>query len=376
MKRSLFRPMRGTASPRVRLIVLSVLGALALSAAMASSASAFSWWIGSPSAPEMLKESEKLLLGTESNVKSPFTLKWLHGYEVKCAGAKYAGLYIEGPVYLGARKITFEECAVKKPKGATVAGGKIETTRLVGEIKPGPGSKVEFDLKPVGELFASFALERNITPKVKHKHHREGVRVRRCKIEVSVRGQASGVLGDATTISNEKTFEFDSKDLQTSQVKTCHRVPVSDAAVKDDAPRGASDARPALTEEEEIKEEEARERKEEEEEELEAKEEEKEELEAIELEEKEEAELEEKKEKTLEEAQECKEGASSGKECATIEKEAKEIEEIAAERKAEKLKEIEELKEEAAKRHEEEEIRGIEGNKGKDSYNGGFAWGV
>ncbi len=384
---SVFRSLKGGTLARAKLISAGVLTALTLSAAMASSASAFSWWIGSPSHPEMLEEGKKLLLGTESNVKTPFTLKWLHGYEVRCAGAKYAGLYIEGPVLLGARKITFEECTAKKPKGAVVAGGTIETNRLEGEIKPA-GAKVEFDLKPVGVLFASFDLERVLTPTVRHKHHRVGVRTRRCEIEVSVQGQASGDLGDATTISSEKTFEFNSKGLETSQVKSCRRVPTGTAAAREDAPQRASDARHAATTEEEEeeaqeaqekKEEEeeiARELKEEEEEEGAEEREEQEEAAAIEQEETEAAELEEKREAKLAEAEACREGAGSPSECKTIEKEAKAIEEIEAEHKAEKIKELEELSAEQAGRAEEEAVKAIEGNKGKDSYNGGFGWGV
>jgi hypothetical protein len=235
---------------------------------------------------------------------------------------------------------------------------------------------VEFDLKPVGELFASFTLEQTISPKVKHKHKRKPARFRRCKIDVSVRGQASGDLGDATKISNEKSFEFDSKDLQTSQVKSCKRALNGDAAVRDDSVGGPSGARPALTQEEEEKEEEARELKEQEEEEaLELKEAEEEEQ-AIELEAKEEEELAAKREKTLEEAEACRENVGAGSECKTLEKEAKEIEEVEAEHAAEKKKEAEELKEEAAARGAEETIKSIEGNKGNNSYNGGFGWGV
>ena len=384
MKLSLFKATSRSGARTARLVVTCILAAFALSAATASSASAFGWWIGSPSHPEELTKGTKLLLGTEATVHSPFTLKWLHGYEVKCAGAKYAGLYIEGTVGLGARKISFEECTAKKPKGATVVGGSIETTRLVGEIKP-DGSKVEFELKPVGELFASFTLERAITPKVKHKHHREGVRVRNCKIEVSVRGHANGTLGDATTISDEKTFEFDSKALETSQVKTCHRVLPTSDSVRGTARRRhrSSDAKPALTQEEqeaqelkEEEEEEAAELKEEEEEEAAEAAEEQEEVEAIELEEKEEAELEAKKEEKLAEAEACREAEEPAAACKTIEKEAKEIEEVEAERAAEKKKELEELAKEAEERKVEETITGVEGSKGKDSYNGGFAWGV
>lgn len=374
MKISLFRPTKGAALPRVRVILAAALAALALSAVMASSASAFGWWIGTQSEPEELKAGEKLLLGTESKVKTPFTLKWLKKDEVSCAGAKYAGLYIEGPIFLGARKISFEECKVKKPKGATVAGGKIETTALVGEIKPA-GSKVAFNLKPVAGLFASFTLEQTISPKVKHKHKRKPARFRRCKTEVSVSGQASGDLGDATKISNEKSFEFASKELETSQVRSCKRA-TSAAALRGSSVRGPSGARPALTEQEEIEEEEARELREEEEEEEALEKEEEEEAEAIELEEKEEEVLAEKRERIVEEAEACKESGGSSSECKTLEKEAKEIEEVEAEHAAEKKKEAEELAEEKAKRAEEETIKPIEGNKGNNSYNGGFGWGV
>ncbi len=368
MKLSLFRSMRRAVRPRASVVLVALLCTLSLSAVTASSASAFGWWIGTQAHPEELKAGSKLSLGSESKVKSPFTLKWLHGYEVSCGAVKYDELYIEGPVFLGAHKITFEECTAKKPKGAIVVGGKIETSRLTGEIKPN-GSKVEFDLKPDKGLFASFALERSISPKVKHKHKRKGVLSRHCKIDVSVAGQAGGTLGDATKISTEKDFEFDSKALEISQVKRCHKVHVGDAA------RRASRARPALTKEEEEKEEEARELKEQEEEE--ALEREEEEEEALEKEEEEELEaLEEKKEKTLTEAEECRNNEGGSKECKTLEKEAKEIEEVEAERKAEKEKELEEVKKEEAARGEEEELKPIEGNKGKTGYNGGVGWGV
>jgi hypothetical protein len=372
--------MKAKGVPRVGVMLAAVFATLALSAVMASSASAFSWWIGTQSEPKELTTGTKLALGTESKVKKPFSLKWGKGYEVKCASVKYAGLYIEGPVFLGARKISFEECTVKKPKGAAVAAGEIDTGKLVGEITP-DGSKVAFELKPVGPLFASFTLEQVISPKVKHKHKRKPAHFRRCKTEVSISGQASGTLGGATVISDEKSFEFNSSGLEVSQVKSCHRVSAADAALRADSVTRSSDAKPAVTEEElkeeeEIKKEEAQELKEQEEEEAQELKEEEEEAEAAELEEKEQEALEAKREKVLEEAEACKENGGSGSECKTLEKEAKEIEEVEAERKAEKIKEAEEIREEQAKRAEEEAIKPIEGNKGNNSYNGGFGWGV
>lgn len=374
MKRILSGSSR-RALPRARLILLALLGAISVSATMASSASAFSWWIGSQSNPEMLTEGSKIALGSGSDVHSPFTLKWLKGYEVKCGAVKYDELYIEGPVFLGAHSISFEQCTSKKPKGATVAGGTIETGRLVGEIKPA-GSKVEFDLKPVSGAFASFTLERTISPKVKHKHGRKPVRSRQCRIEVTVSGAASGLLGDATKISTEKTFEFDSKTLDISQVKRCHKVPPGSPPAHEFSLRKSSDARPALTQQEEEEEQEATELKEQEEEEARELEEEAEEAAAVEAEELEETALEEAKEKTLAEAAECRENEGAAKECKQLEKEAKEIEEIETERAAEKAKEVEEIKKEEEGRAEEEATKPIEGNKGKTGYNGGVGWGV
>ena len=252
MKSSLSRRFTRAGGPRARVILASMLAALALSAVMASSASAFSWWVGNPpEPPKELAAGAKLPINSGSKVKSAFTLKWLHGYEVKCAGVKYDELFLEGPTFMGAHGIDFEECAIKKPKGSTVVGGAVDTTPLVGEIKP-EGSKVGFVFKPaVGTLFASFSLKRAVSHKV-HKSKRKRVRHRECTINVAVFGQASGTLGNATKISTEKTFEFGSKDLEISQIKRCHKAK-------------AASVRPAATPAEEAEEKEAREREEEEE---------------------------------------------------------------------------------------------------------------
>ena len=55
-----------------------------------------------------LEPGEKLTLNPTAKVEKPFTFKWLKKYEVKCSGAKYNGLYLEGTASLGAKVITFE----------------------------------------------------------------------------------------------------------------------------------------------------------------------------------------------------------------------------------------------------------------------------
>ncbi len=349
MKRALFNPTSRFSVGRARTLLLAALVLFALSAVFAGSASAFSWWVGTPSEPKMLGDGARLPINSGGTVRSPFTLKWLHGYEVKCAGIKYDEMYLEGPVFLGAHSIAFEECAAKKPKGSSVVGGQIDTVPLTGEIKPA-GSKVEFIMQPAsGPLFAEFELKRAIVHKV-HKSKRKRVRHRECSTVVSVFGHASGTLGDAATISTAKTFEFSSKALEVSQVKRCHKASPTDSLT-----RGRRAASTPLEEQEAeekkaLEEEEARELKEEEEQE------------ALELEE--------------EEARECKQGEKSPEECKAINQKLKEKREELGETAEEKREEAAEEAEEEAARPEEEEVKPIEGNKGKTGYSAFEGWGV
>jgi hypothetical protein len=342
-----FTPRGGATVARMRAVLAIAVALFAMSTIVASSASAFSWWVGSPSEPKMLAEGARLPINSGGSVRSAFTLKWLHGYEVKCSGITYDELYLEGPVFLGAHSIAFEGCASKKPKGTTVVGGQIDTTPLTGEIKPA-GSKVEFLFRPAsGSLFAKFDLKRAVSHKV-HKSKRKRVRHRECTIEVSVFGHASGDLGDATTISTAKTFEFGSKALEISQTKRCHKTNATDSVSRS--------ARPATT----IEEQEAEEKAQEEQEARELKEEE--ELEALEREE--------------EEALECKEHEKSPEECKLIDQKLKEKHEEVAEVAEEQKEEAAEEAEEEEARPEEEEVKPIEGNKGKTGYSAFEGWGV
>src|SRR5271166_1855326 len=131
MKVFLLRSKRGMRS--IGGVLIGVLAVLAISA---SSASAFSWWTGNPAEPTMLPTGAKLPINSGGTSHSPFTLKWRHAFEVKCGGVTYDGMFLEGPVFLGASSIVFEQCVAKKPKHSTLVGGKIETSQLFGEIKP------------------------------------------------------------------------------------------------------------------------------------------------------------------------------------------------------------------------------------------------
>ena len=288
------------------MLVSCGLAVLALSAVTASSASAFSWWVGTPTPHELVGT---LAINNEAKVHQPFTLKWLGDYEVKCTSLSYNKMFLEGPVFLGAQSIIFESCKAKKPKHTTLVGEKIETTQLGGEIRPNGGS-VEFEFTPVSGPLATFTLERTI----KRKHKRPS---RQCTLEVSAIGGLGGTLGDATVISNEKTYEFDSKNLLLKQHRSCVTAPA---------------ARPAGTPKEEV-------------------------------------------ERIKRELEECKAGASGGKtpaECARVEKEAKKLgkkEHEAGEEEAEETKETEEgLTEEGGGTVEE--------NKGKGGYSAFEGWGV
>lgn len=290
---------------RAALLVSCGLGVLALSAVIASSASAFSWWVGTPTPHELVGT---LAINNEAKVHQPFTLKWLGDYEVKCTALSYNKMFLEGPVFMGAQSIIFESCKAKKPKDTTLVGETIETTQLGGEIRPN-GASVEFEFTPVSGPLATFTLERTI----KRKHKRPS---RECTLEVSAIGGLGGTLSDPTVISNEKTYEFDSKHLLLKQHRSCVT---------------ASDARPAGTPKEEA-------------------------------------------ERIKRELAECKSGATgkTPEECARVQKEAKKLgktEHEAGEEEAEEAKEAEEGR-------TEEGGGTVEENKGKGTYSGTEGWGV
>jgi hypothetical protein len=188
-----------------KLILSSVLAVVALSAVVATSASAFSWWVGPTSkSSEELPEGSKLVFNAASTVTSPFTLKWFKAYEVRCAAATFNELFILGRVGLGAEGIDFESCTVAKPAGYKVIGGQITTSQLTGEIKP-VGSKVEFSLKPTLPDFAVFELEGELG----------------CLYQVSVLGTATGDLSAPSKLAKQKTLQFKSKGLSVLQIKNC-----------------------------------------------------------------------------------------------------------------------------------------------------------
>lgn len=207
---------------RVRLILFTALVALALGAVTASSASALQWWLENPehpSEPIELKLGEQLAMNENAKVHSPFTFKWLHHYEVKCKGASYRGLYLEGTDFLGAQKVIFENCAAKKPKKGTIAGGVIETTQVRGEIAG--SSPVSFDLAPIGGVLTTFTIKGTVKPH----HHGKRFHSRECTWNVSAEGDLSGDLGNAEAINTEKTFEFASTGLVFKQTKSCVPAP-------------------------------------------------------------------------------------------------------------------------------------------------------
>jgi hypothetical protein len=222
MKQSLLKTSKGGGMLRVRLILVMVGAALAVSAVTASSASALQWWLenpGHPSEPVELKLGEQLPINETAKVHSPFTFKWLHHFEVKCKGASYRNLYLEGTASLGAEKFVFENCAVKKPKKGTLVGGAIETAAVHGEI--GGPSPVTFDLAPTGGVLTSFTIKGTVKPH----HHGKRFHSRECTYSVSAEGNLSGDLGDAEAIGTEKTFEFDSTGLVFKQTKSCVPAP-------------------------------------------------------------------------------------------------------------------------------------------------------
>lgn len=290
---------------RAALLVSCGLAVLALSAVTASSASAFSWWVGTPTPHELVGT---LAINDEAKVHQPITLKWLGDYEVKCTALSYDKMFLEGPVFMGAQSINLESCKAKKPKHTTLVGETIKTTQLGGEIKPN-GASVEFEFTPVSGPLATFTLERTI----KRKHKRPS---RQCTLEVSAIGGLGGTLSDPTVISDEKVYEFDSKNLLLKQHRSCVTAPA---------------ARPAGTPQEEV-------------------------------------------ERIKRELAECKSGASgkTPEECARVQKEAKKLgkkEHEAGEEEAEETKEAEEgLTEESGGTVEE--------NKGKGGYSAFEGWGV
>lgn len=294
------------------MLVSCGLAVLALSAITASSASAFSWWVGTPTPHELVGT---LPINDEASVHQPFTLKWLGDYEVKCTALSYNKMFLEGPVGLGAQSIIFEKCKAKKPKRTVLVGETITTTQLGGEIRPNGGS-VEFEFTPVSGPLTTFTLERTI----KRKHKRPS---RLCKLEVSAIGGLGGTLGDATVISNEKTYEFDSQHLMLKQHRSCVTAP---AAVPAGGPAGEGE-----TAQEEV-------------------------------------------ERIKKELQECK-AVPPGKtpaECKRVETEAKKLgkkEHEAGEEEAEETKEEEEGL-------TEEHGGSVEENKGKGTYSAFEGWGV
>jgi hypothetical protein len=385
MKLSLFRPMKGASVLRARLILSGVVAALALSAVMASSASAFQWWVGTPGNPKPLVG--QLPINPGGQMHSPFSLKWLHGYAVTCGGVTYDELFLEGPVNLGAKSIDFEVCAVTKPKkprgGSKIVGNKIDTTQLTGHIQPA-GSKVEFVFVPTTTNLAEFTIEKKEEHKV-HKSKHKRVRHRDCTINVYVSGAAGGTLGQAATITTQKTFEFNSKELKIRQVKRCHRAPATHAskasATRTKAPATAATTHQTIEEKECLKAghtqaeceaaRKARQARELQEclkaghtqAECEAAAKELEAQEALELKEEEELEALERQE------EECEAGEKTPAECGAIEAEVKERQQEKAEEAAEEAAEL-------AARPEEETVKPIESNKGKTGYSATEGWGV
>jgi hypothetical protein len=188
-----------------RLLFSTFVAVLALGALTASSASAFSWWVGSTSkTSEELAEGAKLTFSPTANVKSPFTLKWFGAYEVRCAAATYDELFIEGRLGIGAGGIHFESCSVTKPAGYKVIGGTIDTAPLTGAIAPS-GSNVDFTLASADGPFASFVLENETS----------------CTFDVSVVGTAAGTLPAASKLKKEKFLKFGGSTLGVSQSKNC-----------------------------------------------------------------------------------------------------------------------------------------------------------
>ncbi len=197
------------------------MAALAVGAISASSASALQWWVGTPGAPRELQHGERLPINPEGSVKSDFSLKWdKKHFEVKCAGVSYDGLYLEGPIFLGATGIAFKECVAKKPKNGVVVGGEIVTTPLSGEIT-GEAPNVGFHLNPTGATLASFEIKASTKP------HHKGAKFhpKECTYHVTATGSLSGSLGKAEKITTEKSFEFEGTSVLLKQSRSCITPP-------------------------------------------------------------------------------------------------------------------------------------------------------
>jgi hypothetical protein len=185
---------------RIRLIMLCLLAAFALSAAAASSASAFAWWIEKEGGgEEILKEGVKESFNDESIVHKAFQLVGTKSgitFKAVCEGVSYEEGYIEGFVGFGAKTIKFEKCTIEEPAHCEIAGGKFQTTELVGIIKKASGSNVEFELKPkTGTKFANLELLGSV-----------------CAMKVELGGTARGEITNPKAISKEKSFQFQTKE--------------------------------------------------------------------------------------------------------------------------------------------------------------------
>jgi hypothetical protein len=182
---------------RIKLIVISSVAALALSATAASSASAFAWWIETEKGKEILLKGKAPFNGT-ANVTKPVSFTWNKEFTVSCRKVKYDEGFIEGPVALGASSIVLEECAATSPANCNLTNRTIETTALTGEIRQTKAvtSEVEFEFKPKsGTLLTSVTLEGS------------GCSRR----EVQFRGAAVGELTKPKELTKEKSFDFESK---------------------------------------------------------------------------------------------------------------------------------------------------------------------
>jgi hypothetical protein len=186
---------------RTRLILLSLLSVFAFSATVASSASAFAWWVEKEGGggEEILAEGVKEFFNNEALVHTPFKLKGTIAgvaFESICSGAGYEEGYIEGFVGFGAKTIKFGACSVAKPANCKIEGEKFQTTELVGNIKKASGNKVEFELKPkTGTKFAAFNLEGPV-----------------CARTVELGGTARGEITNPKEITKEKSFLFQTKE--------------------------------------------------------------------------------------------------------------------------------------------------------------------
>ncbi len=185
---------------RLRLIFLSLLAVFALGAVVASSASAFAWWVEKEGGgEEILKEGAKEFFSNESIVHAPFKLKATASgvsFEMTCTGVSYEEGYIEGFVGFGAKTFKFEKCSIGKPSGCKIVGEKIQTTELIGNIKKGSGTKVEFELKPkTAPDITIFKLEGTL-----------------CKMTVEIGGTFRGEITNPKEITKEKSFLIQTKE--------------------------------------------------------------------------------------------------------------------------------------------------------------------